>query len=105
MIAFRLVVVYYVCRSIRDLVLKYPITPRKGAPIRLNHIILGRRLEKITQVILCLVEGVDVEPQLDFWRQLVWYLVHNTHDEETEAGGVDGRRLISSMGPWDTMSL
>ena len=41
----------YVGRSIRDFFLKDPITLHKVAPIRLNHIISGRRLEKITQVL------------------------------------------------------
>ena len=36
-----------------------------------------------------LVNGVDVEPQLDFRRQLGWEMVDNTLDEETEAGGID----------------
>ena len=39
-----------------------------------------------------LVDGVDVEPQLDFWHQLGWEIVENIHDEETEAGKVyEGR--------------
>ena len=46
----------------------------------------------------CLVYRVDVEPQLDFWRQLGWDMVENTLDEETEAGGVDGRRLVARKG-------
>ena len=36
-----------------------------------------------------LVDGVDVGPDLDFWRQLGWEMVENTIYEETEAGGVD----------------
>ena len=39
-----------------------------------------------------LVDEVDVEPQLNFWRQLGWEMVENTFDEDTEAGGVDGIR-------------
>ena len=39
-----------------------------------------------------LANGVDVEPQLDSWRQLGWEMVENTFDEDTEAGGVDGIR-------------
>ena len=30
---------------------------------------------------------IDVEPQLDFWRQLVLEMVDNILDEDTEAGG------------------
>ena len=41
----------YVGHSGRDLFLKDPGTPYKGASVRLNHIVSGRRLEKITQVI------------------------------------------------------
>ena len=36
--------------SVRDLFLKDPITPQKGTPIRRNHIVYGRLLENITQV-------------------------------------------------------
>ena len=43
----------YVGHSIRDLFLKDTITPHKGAPIRLNHIISGRRLDNITQAMSC----------------------------------------------------
>ena len=49
-IGCRLIMACYVGHSVRDFFLKDPITPQKGAPIRLNHIISGRRLEKITQV-------------------------------------------------------
>ena len=45
-----------------------------------------------------LVYGVDVGPQLDFWRKLGWEMIENTLDEETEAGGVYGRRLRSRRG-------
>ena len=45
-----------------------------------------------------LVDRVDVEPQSDFRRQLGWEMVENTLDEETEAGGVDGRRLRARKG-------
>ena len=38
----------YVGHSVRILFLKDPITPQKGAPIRLNHIISGRHLDNIT---------------------------------------------------------
>ena len=34
-----------------------------------------------------LVNGVDVETQLDFRRQFLWEMVDNTLDEETESGG------------------
>ena len=46
----RLIMACYVGHSVRDLFLKYPVTPQKVTPIRLNHIISGRRLEKITQI-------------------------------------------------------
>ena len=49
MIGCCLIMACYVGHSARDLFLKDPITPPKGAPIGLNHIISGRRLEKITQ--------------------------------------------------------
>ena len=49
-IGCRLIMACYVGQSIRDLFLKDPINPHKGSPIRLNHIIYGMRLEKITQV-------------------------------------------------------
>ena len=49
-IGCRLIIACYVGHSARDLFLKDPITPQKGAPIRLNHIIYGKRLEKITHV-------------------------------------------------------
>ena len=50
-IGCRLIMVCYVGHYTRDFFLKYLITPHKGAPIRLNHIIYGRRLENISQVI------------------------------------------------------
>ena len=34
-----------------------------------------------------LVDRVYLDPQLDFWCQLVWEMVENTLYEETEAGG------------------
>ena len=40
----------YVGQSVRELFLKDPITPQKGAPTPLNHIISRRILDKITQV-------------------------------------------------------
>ena len=49
-IGCRLIVDFYVSHSSRDFFLKEPIAPQKGAPIRLNRIISGRRLEKITLV-------------------------------------------------------
>ena len=45
-----LVMACYVGHSVRDFFLKYPITPHKGAPIRLNHIIFEINLEKLSQV-------------------------------------------------------
>ena len=45
-----LIMACYVGHSVRDLFLKDSITPQKGAPIRLNHIISGRHLDNITQV-------------------------------------------------------
>ena len=35
-----------------------------------------------------LVDGVDMEPQLDFRRQFGWDMFDNTIYEETEAGGL-----------------
>ena len=49
-IGCRLIVACYVGHSVRGFFLKDPITPQKGAPIHINHIISGRHLEKITQV-------------------------------------------------------
>ena len=49
-IGCRFIMACYVGRSVRDYFLKDPITPHKGTPIQLNHIISGRILEKITQV-------------------------------------------------------
>ena len=45
-----LIMACYVGHYVRDFFLKDPIAPQKGAPMRLNHIISGRRPEKITQV-------------------------------------------------------
>ena len=45
-----------------------------------------------------LVDGVDVEPQLNFLHQLRWEMVENILYEQTESGGVDGRRLRSRRG-------
>ena len=45
-----LIMACFVGHYIRDFFLKDPINPQKGAPIRLKHIISGRRLEKITQI-------------------------------------------------------
>ena len=44
LIGCRLIMGFYVGHSVRDLFLKDPITPPKSTPIRLNHIISGRRL-------------------------------------------------------------
>ena len=49
-IGCRLIMACYVGHYVRDLFLKEPITPQKGTPIRLNHIIYGRCLDRITQV-------------------------------------------------------
>ena len=49
-IGFCLIMACYVVHSVRDFFLKYLITPQKGAPIHLNHIISGRRIDNITQV-------------------------------------------------------
>ena len=45
-----LIMTYYVANSVRDFFLKDTITPQKCAPILLNHIISGRRLDNIPQV-------------------------------------------------------
>ena len=49
-IACNLIMACYVGHSVREFFLKYPITPQKCDPIRLNHIISRTCLEKITQV-------------------------------------------------------
>ena len=41
---------------------------------------------------------IDVEPQLDFWSQLEWYMIENKLDEDTEARRVDGRHLRARRG-------
>ena len=43
-IGYCLIMDCYVGHSVRDFFLKGPITPQKGAPIRLNNIIFGRSL-------------------------------------------------------------
>ena len=49
-IGCRFIMDFYVGHYVRDFFLKDPITPQKGSPIHLNHIISGRRIENITQV-------------------------------------------------------
>ena len=49
-IGCRLIMDCYVGHYFRDLFLKDPVTPQKGAPIHLNHILSGRRLKKIIKV-------------------------------------------------------
>ena len=49
-IGCRLIMDFYVGHYVRDFFLKDTITPQKGSPIHLNHIISGRRIENITQV-------------------------------------------------------
>ena len=49
-IGFRLIMAWYVGHYARDFFFKDTITPLKDAPICLNHVISGRRLENITQV-------------------------------------------------------
>ena len=92
-IGCRLITACYVSHSFRDFFLKDPITPQKGAPIRLNHTISGRCLEKITQVMSYKNIAIPEFNELNFQRHLGWYMVKNTLYEETEAGGVDGRQL------------
>ena len=48
-IGFILIMACYVGHSVGDIFFKDSITPPKGSPILPNHIISGRRLEKITQ--------------------------------------------------------
>ena len=43
-IGFHLIMDFYVGHSLRDFFLKDLVTPQKGAPIRLNHIVSWRRL-------------------------------------------------------------
>ena len=50
-IGCRLIMACYDGHYVRDFFSKDTITHQKFSPIRLNHIISGRRLEKITQVI------------------------------------------------------
>ena len=45
-----LIMACYVGHSVRDFFFKDPITHQKAGPIRLNHIVSGRHLEKTTQV-------------------------------------------------------
>ena len=45
-----LIMACYIGHYVTDLFLKDNITPQKGSPIQLNHIISGRCLEKVTQV-------------------------------------------------------
>ena len=52
-----------------------------------------------------LVDGVDVEIQLDFWRQLGWEMVENTLDGETEAREVNGRWLRVRRGTLEDHEL
>ena len=49
-IGCRLIMTCYVSHHVRELFLKEPISPQKGSPICLNHIIYGRCFEKISQV-------------------------------------------------------
>ena len=45
-----------------------------------------------------LVNGVDADPQLDFWHQLGWKMVDKKIGEDTDDGGVDGIKLIGRRG-------
>ena len=45
-----------------------------------------------------LINGADIEPQLDFWHKLVLDMADNTLDENEEASRVKGRRIISRTG-------
>ena len=47
-----------------------------------------------------LVNGVDVDTQLDLRRQLGWKMVEKKLGEDTETLGVDARRLRQGVGPW-----
>ena len=49
-IGCRLIMACYVGHSVRDFFLKDAVTAKKCAPILCNHIISGRRLENVTQV-------------------------------------------------------
>ena len=93
MIGLIIIMACFVDHSVRDLFLKDTITPQKGAPILLNHIMYGRRLENITQVMSYRNLSIPEFNELGFWRYLVWDIVDSTLDEDIEAGGVDGRRL------------
>ena len=45
-----------------------------------------------------LVDGSDVETQLDFRRQFGWEMFYNTLDEDEEARDVEVRRLRARTG-------
>ena len=81
MIGCILIMAFYFGHSIRDFFWKYPITPQKGAPIRLNHIIYGRRLENITQFMSYKNIAIPEFNELDFWRHFGWDMAENTLDE------------------------
>ena len=102
-----LIMACYVGHYIRDFFLKDTITPQKGAPIRLNHIISRRRLDNTTQVMSYKNIEITELNELDFWRHLVWEMVDNTLDEETESGGVNGRRpreMRRALGDHDLLT-
>ena len=61
----------YVGHSDRDFFLKDPITPQKGSLVRLNHIISGRRLDNITQVMSYTNLSIPESNELDFFCHLV----------------------------------
>ena len=63
------------------------ITPQKGAPIHLNHIISGMHLEKITKIMSYTNIAIPEFNELDFCYHLGWDMSDNTLDEDTEAGG------------------
>ena len=79
-IGCRLIMACCVGHYVRDLFLKYTLTPQK-APIHLNHIISGRLLEKITQVMSYKNLAIPEFNELYFRRHLGWDMVENILDE------------------------
>ena len=102
----RLNMACYVGHSFRDLFLKYPITPQEFAPIRLNHIISGRRLENIPQVMYYTNIAITELSELIFWRHLQYEMVaKHTWRKGRGWGGLTEDGWGQRWGPWETMSL
>ena len=87
-IGCRLIMCFYAGNSIRDLFLKYTIIPQKGVPICLNHIIYGRRLEKITQVMSCTNLFIPEFNDPFFQQRQMWEGWNNNMTENSEPSRV-----------------